>query len=163
MLVCMELYTTLMVTNPGESAYFPKVMSTLLLLYWAEDIAYILMRYKSISIINVECSSRLQQFCVLYSIYTTLIKVFLSMRWKGIAYFTLHSWTGLLTGKQSWHAYVCWQSSSQQEDIRKTKRMVVSGKKVCAEEVASVVGRDFWFSPFSHWMASSHMTLFLVQ
>jgi len=86
MLTHMVFHTTLMVTNLAESAYFPKVMSDLLLLYWTEDIAHILMRYRSTSMTNMEYLSRFQHFCVPYSVYTTLIKGSLSMRWKGITY-----------------------------------------------------------------------------
>ena len=54
MLAHMVFHTTLMVTNLAESAYFPKVMSDSLLLYWTEDIAHVLIRYRSTTMMNME-------------------------------------------------------------------------------------------------------------
>ena len=93
----MVFHTTLIVTNLAESTYFPKVMSDLLSLYWTEDIAHILIRYRSTSMTNAEYLSWFQRFCVPYSVYTTLVKGSLSVCWKGITYSTPCSWTGLLT------------------------------------------------------------------
>jgi hypothetical protein len=81
--VCSHVWCSIqplcpMVTNPAESAYFPKVTSNLLSLYWTEDTAYILMRYRSILVMNTECSSQFRHFCVPYSVYTIRIKGFLS-------------------------------------------------------------------------------------